>query len=336
MAQPLGPVTLWSQYLGARLASMVLTQFDAEPNLQTATAIGRMIYRIDRRHRERTIEHLRIAFPEWSDEQIEAVALESFEHFVQLLIEVMHSPRLLSRASWADRLHFQKLAPAIDHLASGKPAILITGHLGNWEVLGYLLSVLGFEVQAIARPLDNRLVNDWLLGIREKRGMKIITKWDATEQMLGVLQRGGALGFIADQNAGAKGLFVPFFGRLASTYKSIALLAITQEVSVICGYARRVGLGFDYELGVTDIIHPHEWADQPDPLYYVSARYNRAMEVMIREAPHQYLWMHRRWKSRPRHEEMGKLAPKGLQERLSALPWLGQDEVDRLLNPVQG
>jgi len=331
MPKHVGPVTLWSQYLAARLAAMALTKFDVEANLRTASAIGRQLYRIDKRHRERVLAHLAIAFPHWSDAQRERIAIESFEHFVQLLVEVLHSPRLLTPQSWANHLHLKNLSPAIEHLASGKPAILITGHLGNWEVLGYLLSVLGFEVQAIARPLDNRLVNDWLLGIRERRGTKIITKWDATDQMLGVLGRGGALGFIADQNAGDKGLFVPFFGRLASTYKSIALLAITQEVSLICGYARRFGDGFDYELGVTDIIHPHEWADQPDPVYYVSARYNRAMETMIREAPHQYLWMHRRWKSRPRHERMGKLVPDSLRQRVHELPWLTPDQADAAL-----
>ena len=65
----------------------------------------------------------------------------------------------------------------MDLLNARKPVILVTGHLGNWEVLGYLLAVIGYEVDAIARPIDNPLINDWLLGIRENKGMRIITKW---------------------------------------------------------------------------------------------------------------------------------------------------------------
>ena len=128
-----------------------------------------------------------------------------------------------------------RLGPAIDLLNTGKPAILVTGHLGNWEVLGTLLAVLGYRCDAIARPIDNPLISDWLMGVRERRGLRIITKWNATDRMVAVLHRGGALGYIADQNAGTRDLFVPFFGKLASTYKSIGLLAMTQEVPVVCG-----------------------------------------------------------------------------------------------------
>jgi len=143
------------------------------------------------------------------------------------------------------------------------------------------------------------------------------------------------LGFIADQNAGDKGMFVPFFGRLASSYKSIGLLAIRQEVPVVCGYAHRIGPGFYYELGVADVIQPGDWQDRHDPLYYVTARYARAIETMVRKKPEQYLWMHRRWKSRPRHERQGKQMPAALRRTLEDLPWMDQAQMDRLRHPAK-
>jgi KDO2-lipid IV(A) lauroyltransferase len=184
------------------------------------------------------------------------------------------------------------------------------------------LAVLGYPVAGVARPLDNRPLNEWLMGIRQQRGLQIITKWDATQSMQQVLDNGGALGFIADQNAGDRGMFVPFFGRLASTYKSIGLLAIAREVPIICGYARRIGPGCRYELGAADVIYPQQWAGQPDPLYYVTARYVRALEQIVRYCPQQYLWMHRRWKSRPRFEREGKPMPPALRRQLQQLPWM--------------
>jgi len=325
-----GPITIWSQYVGARLAAATLTSFNLAANLRTAAALGRGLYAIDKRHRTRARQHLELAFPDWPAERLETVARASFEHFVKLTVEVCSTPRVLTHDTWARQVQLDNLGGAIRRLNADRPVILLTGHVGNWEVLGYLLAVLGYDLDAIARPIDNPLINDWLLGIRQRRGMRIITKFDATQHMVETLQRGGALGFIADQNAGDKGLFVPFFGQLASTYKSIGLLAMQQAAPIVCGYAHRIGPGFHFEVGTTDIIEPDDWADQPDPLYYITARYTRAIEAMVRKRPEQYLWMHRRWKSRPRFERQGRPMPKSLRKNLEALPWMDQPQLDTL------
>ncbi|MEM6459215.1 MAG: lysophospholipid acyltransferase family protein, partial [Planctomycetota bacterium] len=176
-------------------------------------------------------------------------------------------------------------------------------------------------------------INDWLLGIRENRGMRILTKFDATDRMIAVLNRGGNLAFTADQNAGEKGIFVPFFGRLASTYKSIGLLAMTHRTPILCGYAHRLDDRFRFEMGVTDLIRPEDWDAQPDPLYYITARYCRAFEHMVRRRPEQFLWSHRRWKSRPRHERLGKPMPRALRQNLEALPWMDDTLMHQLQHP---
>ena len=152
--------------------------------------------------------------------------------------------------------------------------------------------------------------------------------------MLDVLRSGSALGFIADQNAGDKGLFVPFFGRLASTYKSIGLLAISQNVPIACGCAGRIGPGAHYEIMTNDIIRPEDWKNRRDPLYYITARFIRSIEMMIRACPEQYLWMHRRWKSRPRHEREGKPMPAALRRNLEELPWMTPELMAEVEKPV--
>jgi KDO2-lipid IV(A) lauroyltransferase len=164
--------------------------------------------------------------------------------------------------------------------------------------------------------------------------MRIMTKFDATHRMVDVLDRGGALGFIADQNAGDKGLFVPFFNRLASCYKSIGLLAMNKRVPIVCGCAHRLDRDLSFEIVVSDVIHPEDWDDQPDPLLYITARYSRALERMVRRRPEQYLWAHRRWKSRPRFERQGKPMPDAVRESLLALPWVEPTDLDPLATPV--
>lgn len=328
-----GPIYEKVEYVLARLLATAVTGFEVQQSQKTARFIGAQFDRFDAKHRKRAQHNIRLCFPDWTDDQIALCAKKSTQHLIQLAFEILHTPRVLNRDSWPNHIKMVNLGPAIDLLNSDEPTILLTAHQGNWEVLGYLLALLGYDMDTIARPLDNDLINDWLLGIREKQGMRIVTKWDATERMISVLKRGGALAFTADQNAGDKGIFVPFFGRLASTYKSIGLLAMAHNAPVVCGYAHRIGQDFQFEMGITDIIRPEEWEAQPNPLYYITARYCRAFETMVRDRPDQFLWSHRRWKSRPRHERNGKPIPKALRCNLEGLPWMTEGLMRQLENP---
>jgi len=323
------------QYLAARLAVMGMSIVDVEPNLKLGGFVGRQLHRLDRRHRRRACQALAMAFPELSEAEVNRIAERAFEHFIQLVVEMVFSTRLIHPDSWSQRIVLDdSLQPGIEMFNAGEPAVFVTGHVGNWEVLGNILATLGYPMQAVARPLDNPMINDWVLTLREMRGMRIITKWKATDRLVAALERGESLGFIADQNAGARGLFVPFFNRLASTYKSIALLAVTRRVPVVCGYAYRIAHSYRYRFSLTDIIHPHEWDEREDPIFYVTARYMHAIEQMVRHCPHQYLWMHRRWKSRPLHERKGRPMPDSLRRKLLELEWVDQARLEQLERPI--
>ncbi len=93
---------------------------------------------------------------------------------------------------------------------------------------------------------------------------------------------------------------------------------------------RRLYSCMRYEIRVHDIIMPEEWEKQPDPLFYVSARYRRALERMVMLAPEQNLWLHRYWKSRPRHEHLGKRLPSSLKAKIEALPWTTPGDLERI------
>ncbi|MEM7577692.1 MAG: lysophospholipid acyltransferase family protein [Planctomycetota bacterium] len=332
MARTKSTIQTWGEYLGARALTSAIGAADVENNLRIASRLGSLLHRIDKRHRQRGEAHIRMAFPHWPESRVSETCEGSLQHLVQLAIEAIQVPREINEDNWPQRvvLH-ENLAPALEVLNAPGPCIVLTGHLGNFEVLGYSMAVIGYDINAIARPLDNPLLSKWLYGIREAKGMTIIDKFNATDKMTAVLRRGGLLGFTADQNAGPRGTFVPFFGKLASTYKSIPLLALRYKCPVLCGYAHRVGPGFRYEIGAVDMFGPDDWTDQPDPQYYIAARFNRAFETMIRRKPEQYFWMHRRWKARPRYEQEGKAMPASMRKKLESLPWMTQDEMDRLI-----
>jgi len=141
-----------------------------------------------------------------------------------------------------------------------------------------------------------------MLWVREREGQFIIDKKGAAELMMKILASGAALGFIADQNAGRKGMFVDFFGRKASTYKSIALLAMEYNLPIVVGYTRRLNDRYQFKMGVARVIEPRQWQDKDDPLRWITQEYTHGIEDFVRENPEQYWWMHRRWKTRPPEE----------------------------------
>lgn len=321
----------WSQYLAARALAGTIQCFDVEENLATAASFGSLFHSLNRKRSARAEANIAASFPELTPEEVRDIAKRSMQHMFQLfLVEAIMSPRLITTGTWSQYARLHNVQPLIDLVLRGQPAIFITGHSGNWEVLGSVMASIGYPLVALARPIDNPLINDWLLGIREAQGTKVITKWGATPILQDTLRSGGRLGFIADQNAGDDGLFVPFFGRLASNYKSIGLLAMRYNVPIVVGHAIRLGSHFQYEVAMVDLIQPDDWADQPDPLFYVTARYNRAMEQSVCAAPEQYLWLHRRWKSRPKFEREGQPMPSRLIEKLEQLPWMTPEELARI------
>jgi KDO2-lipid IV(A) lauroyltransferase len=304
MAKPRNNLIDRLQYLGLRLVEMTLHSWPVNVNLQGAKLIGDVMYRLDRKHRQRALQNLRRSFPEMTEPQREKMARRSMQHLIMLGCEVLFTTRLIRIDSFAKYVKLGNFESVLQMLLKrDQGLIMLTGHYGNWEILGYVLATLGFETTSVARPLDNPFINDYVMGVRQRKGQKIIGKKGATSDVMDVMQQNGVVGFIADQNAGSKGMFVDFFGRKASTYKSIGLLAMQYEVPVIIGYARRQHDQFLFQVGSQDVIYPEDWKDQPDPLRYITQRYTAAIEAMVRDDPGQYLWVHRRWKTRPKGEE---------------------------------
>ena len=293
----------YAVYLICRCIDMVFHCLPIELDLRIARALGSLLYYVDKKHRHRGISNVHRSFPHFTDRQCRALARESLRQTVMLAVEMLFTTNLVRIDTFDRHIKFENFTEVLELLIRRETGlIMLTGHYGNWEVLGYVLATLGFETTSIARPLDNPYVNQWILGVRERQGQKIVSKKGATDEVIPVIEAKGAIGFIADQNAGSKGVFVDFFGRKASTYKSIALLAMEYQVPIVVGYARRSRQAFHFHVGVADIIYPAHWADQPDPLRYITQRYTKALEDVVRQDPAQYLWVHRRWKTRPKNE----------------------------------
>ena len=292
----------WSLYVALRMLVAILGPLPIEAKLRLGRFLGRCLWRGYGRGRQRALENLHASFPDKDEAWINSVARRSFEHIAMLAVDVLFAPHLVRRDNWRQYSAYKNVERVKWMMQGGQGLLLVSAHYGNFEIMGYLLGLFGFRLHSVARPLDNRFVDRYLRGIREKEGQRIIDKKGAADLMSMAPDHGTSLGLIADQDAGRKGIFVDFFGRTASTYKSIAVLAVTKNMPVAVAYSRRLGDRFFFEIGINRIILPQEWADQDDPIRWITAEYTKAIEQFVREDPTQYWWVHRRWKTRPKEK----------------------------------
>jgi KDO2-lipid IV(A) lauroyltransferase len=295
-------VEQWLVYVLLRIFLFFVFLFPVEKVLKFACFWGRGFWKHYHRGRQRAIENLKASFPDKDDAWIEQTGIRSFEHLLMLAVDVVFIPRLVKKENWEQYSRYKNVERVKWMMAGHQPMLLVTGHYGNFEIIGYLLGEFGFDIYSIARPFDNRFLNKYLYSVRQRKGQKIIDKKGAAEQMEEIVRQGSTLCFVADQNAGKKGVFVDFFGRKASTYKSIGLLAIQYNLPIGVGVSRRVGNRFFFEIEVARLIMPEEWKDKDDPLLWITQEYTKAFEDSIRKDPTQYWWIHNRWKTRPRDE----------------------------------
>jgi KDO2-lipid IV(A) lauroyltransferase len=186
-----------------------------------------------------------------------------------------------------------------------RPTVIICGHYGNFELSGFVLGILGFPSFTIARTLDNPYLDRFVNEFRGMTGQYILPKEGSAGAVEQVLQRGGILALLGDQNAGRKGCWVDFFGRPASSHKAIALFPLASGAPAIFCFARRAERPLSIVMGTTSVLDPVTMDGEMRSVTAVTQWYTRLLEATIREAPEQYWWVHRRWrdyKPRPKRK----------------------------------
>jgi len=242
-------------------------------------------------------ENLAHAFPELSGSQRKRLARRMWEHLFLLVLEVAHAPRKIHETNWRDYISLRDQQRLVRLLLDERPTLIITGHFGNFELAGYVLAILGFPTYTVARNLDNPYLDRFLNRFRGSTGQYIIPKKGGYDQIVAVLNRGGAMTFVADQYAGRKGCWVEFFGRPASAHKAIALLALANDAPVAVCSGPRLDRPLHIRLDTHAVADPRSASEWADGVRHLTQWYTSQLETAIRAAPTQYWWLHRRWKT---------------------------------------
>lgn len=250
--------------------------------------------------RRRTIlENLSRAFPNRSGRWRRRVARRVMPHVaregVTLLRLAALGPEEVRRRTVVSGLERVR-----SRLKEGRGVLILTGHLGNWEIGGSALAVRDIPLDVVARRQKNPLFDERIRQSREGLGMSVVYRDEAPRRVLRSLRGGRAVALVADQNVHRGGIFVDFFGTAASTVRGPAVFALRTGAPVFLGVARRLpGWRARYQVALTPLELP-DMGDLEQDAHILTRRYMAALEDAIREIPEQYFWLHKRWKTRPK------------------------------------
>ena len=245
--------------------------------------------------REVVERQVRAAFPKLPTEEVHRIARASYANLGRTTAETALLP-LYDRERIIDMFEdVEGWSIVEERLARGKGLILVSGHLGNWELGGAYLAARGVPMQAVARYMENPLFDGYLTRTRERIGMRIVHDDEAVRRVPRSLRDGNAVAFLVDQGAvGLASIWVPFFRRLAKTPRGPAVFALRLGAPVVFGAAIRQPSG-RFRL-TFEPIDSTSTGNLEDDVERIVTDYTATLERWVRRAPEQYFWHHRRWK----------------------------------------
>jgi len=269
-------------------------------NLAAATA--RILLALLPRLRRVALFNLQLAFPEWTAAQYQATLRNMAHYLGWQAVEFARFPRY-SRSNIGEAIEIEGHENLLEAQHRRKGVLILTGHIGAWEVSSFAHAVYGFPMHYLARPLDNARLDQFVNRYRGFSGNQPIYKNESARAVLRVLNSGGVVGILADQNTlPEEGAFVEFFGKPACTTTGIARLALHTGSPVVPGYAVWDATSRKYKLRFDPAVELAETGNQEQDIFENTQRFAKIIEAIIRKYPDQWVWLHARWKTRPKDE----------------------------------
>ena len=292
----------WFEYAAVWLILKILGLLPRSFARFVAALIARAIYALLPELRRTAQFNLQLAFPDWGIERRRAVIRGMVRNLGWMAAEFARFPRY-SPQNIADAVILDGHENFLAGQRRGKGVLYLTGHIGAWELSSFAHAVYGFPLHYMARPLDNARVDALVNQYRGVSGNRPIFKNESARSMLKILRESGTVGILADQNTmPEEGAFVDFFGKTACTTTGIARVALHTDAAVVPGYAfwdESIG---KYRLRFEPAVELVRTGDAERDIFVNTQRFAKVIEGIVRKYPEQWVWVHARWKTRPRGE----------------------------------
>jgi KDO2-lipid IV(A) lauroyltransferase len=302
VAKRRGLARTWIEYAAAWTILKVVSLAPRAFALRAGRAVGALACAVLPHLRRHAEVNLRLAFPGLDEPERRRIRRGVFRNLGRLLGEVSQFPRL-NRENISSIVVYEGLENYLNAVAEGRGVILLTGHIGAWELSVYAHSIYGHPTSFLARRIDNPLVERLAESYRARYGNRSIDKRGSVREVLKTLKSGGVVGILADLNTSREeGVFCDFFGVEACATAGVATLALRTGAVVLPGYLIWDEKARIHRLHFEPPVETIDTGNQRDDVIANTARYAKVLESIIRRHPDQWLWIHRRWRTRPEGE----------------------------------
>lgn len=296
-------------YLLTRFGSGLLLILPRSWALALANGVGHLGYQFVSRQRKKILENLKFAYGDTkSPVALETIGRRVMGHMLQTAVDFLRFVALsrdqaASFVEAGDAYSFCK-----DILQEGKGLIIMTAHLGNWELLAGVFGLQSFRGAVVGRRIYYEPYNRWIVGLRRAVGIRTIYQNEAVRQIHVCLKSGEIVGLLPDQDRdNVRGIFVDFFGRPAYTSVAPVKLSMASGAPILPAFMVRMP-GNRYKLFLGNLIRPKiENNDRTASIRKYTEAWMKDFEEMIRRYPEQWGWMHDRWKTKPGEVALAKL-----------------------------
>jgi KDO2-lipid IV(A) lauroyltransferase len=288
-----------AEYAALALARGLTSRVPERFALGGGALLGRAVGDVTRVRRADVEMHLRTAFPESSPPWRKRVARACYAHFGREAAVLLRADGW-SRELVRERTRVVGFEHFRDAARSGRGVVLLTGHLGNWELGGAAIAARGVPLDVVGKGMSNRRFQSDLFALRAGLGMRVLEMGDAPREALHALGEGRVVALLADQRPREGGVLVPFFGKPAATARGPALFALRSGAWAFVAFcvAEEPGAEARYTVTFAPLAFAPCGRLDEDVKGFLGA-YAGALEGAVRAVPHQYFWQHRRWKRAP-------------------------------------
>ena len=295
-------ITEWLEYAAVWLILKGLGVLPRPVARSLAVAITRLLYCLLPKLKKTAEINLRIAFPDWNESQRQAVIHGMLRNMGWMAAEFACFPKY-TKQNIEQVVVLDGHGNFLEAHRRGNGVLVLTGHIGAWELSSFAHALYGYPLHYMARPIENPRIDELVNRYRSMSGNQPIFKNESARVLLKILKDAGTVGILADQNTmPEEAVFVDFFGKPASTTTGIARVALHTNAAVVPGYAvwdkdlQKYRLRFEPQVELT------RTGDQERDILENTQRFAKALEDIIRKYPDQWVWVHGRWNTRPKGE----------------------------------
>jgi KDO2-lipid IV(A) lauroyltransferase len=267
-----------------------------------AASVTSLLFSTQPKLRKTAEFNLRLAFPDWTEAQRKDATRKMVRNLGWMAAEFARFPRF-TKENVDKVVILEGHENFLEGQRRGKGVLYLTGHIGGWELSSFAHALYGYPLHYMARPLDNQRLDALVNKYRCASGNEPIFKNESARVMLRILKDGGTVGILADQNTmPEEGVFVDFFGKSACTTTGLARVALHTGAAVVPGYAYWDESIQKYRLRFEPPVELIRTGDTERDVFENTERFTKVIEEIIRKHPDQWVWVHQRWKNRPKGE----------------------------------